>query len=113
MKKLGAKVVGISGDSVVGLGAFKQVNDLNFPMISDSDGKIAKQFGVPLRDGGSLERTIAEQVMTFIRGVTASRWTFIIGKDGKIIHKDVKARARQDSKNTLAVLKGMTPAEGE
>ena len=98
---------------MVGLGAFKKVNDLNFPMISDSDGKIAKQFGVPLRDGGSLERTIEEQVMTFIRGVTASRWTFVIGKDGKIIHKDMKARARQDSKNTLEVLKGMTQAEGE
>ena len=36
-----------------------------------------------------------------IRGVTAKRWTFVIGKDGKIIYMNDKVNAAEDSKAIL------------
>lgn len=49
--------------------------NLDYPILSDTDKKVAKEYGV-LRPDGSV----------------AQRWTYIIGKDGKIlsIDKEVK-----------------------
>src|SRR5690554_4007695 len=38
LKEMGAEVVGVSGDSVENLGIFKQLNNLNFPLLSDTEG---------------------------------------------------------------------------
>ena len=35
------------------------------------------------------------------RGVSAARWTFIIGKDGKIAYKNTMVKAAEDSKAVL------------
>jgi len=48
--------------------AFIEKNKLPFPLVVDTDGAVAKAFGVPPLNGGEL----------------ASRHTFLIGKDGKI-----------------------------
>ena len=56
LHELDAIVVGVSGDSVNNLKLFKQANQLNFTLLSDVDGSIARLFGVPIRDGGSIER---------------------------------------------------------
>lgn len=100
-----AIVVGVSGDSVKGLSLFKEAHDLNFPLLSDPNGTIAKLFGVPTRDGGSLEREINGETHTLFRNLTTSRWTFIIGKDGKVIYKNEEVNAREDTATVLAVLK--------
>ncbi|MDQ8184349.1 peroxiredoxin [Pelagicoccus sp. SDUM812002] len=100
-----AIVVGISGDSVKGLSLFKEANNLNFPLLSDPNGTIAQLFGVPTREGGSLEREINGDMHTFFRNLTTSRWTFIIGKDGKVIYKNEEVDAREDTSTVLAVLK--------
>lgn len=44
-------VVGVSGDRVGNLKAFKAANRLNFPLLADSSGAVAKAFGVPVGDG--------------------------------------------------------------
>jgi peroxiredoxin Q/BCP len=37
------------------------------------------------------------------RGVTASRWTFVIGLDGKILHKNTNVNAAKDSEAVLQI----------
>lgn len=100
-----AIVVGVSGDSVNGLALFKQAHNLNFPLLSDPNGSLATLFGVPTRAGGSLEREVGGDIHTFFRGLTTSRWTFIIGKDGTVIYKNDEVNAREDTANVLEVLK--------
>ncbi|MCK4748192.1 MAG: peroxiredoxin, partial [Bacteroidales bacterium] len=43
-KLLNASIVGISGDEFENLGKFKEHHNLNFTLLSDPDGKIAKIF---------------------------------------------------------------------
>ena len=103
-EELNTTVVGISGDSVQNLKWFKQSNNLNFTLLADPDGSIAKSFGVPLRDGGEIVRTIDGKEVKLVRGVTAARWTFIIDKTGAIIYKDTDVNAAKDSSEVLAFL---------
>jgi peroxiredoxin Q/BCP len=98
-------ILGVSGDSVRNHQLFKKVHELNFPLLADEDGAVAKAFGVPLGKGGSIERSIEGKLETLTRGVTAKRWTFVIGKDGKIAHKNTKVNAAGDSKSILQFLK--------
>jgi peroxiredoxin Q/BCP len=106
MKKLadkGVQVVGVSGDSVKNHRVFKKYHRLNFSLLADEDGAIAKKYGVPLRAGGSFKTNDADgNPVILTRGVTATRWTFIIGKDGRIAYKDTKVKAAEDSKKILA-----------
>ena len=48
--RLGAEVVGISGDEHENLKQFKEFHNLNFTLLSDTDGKIAEMLGVPTKD---------------------------------------------------------------
>ena len=100
-----AVVVGISGDNVEGLKLFKKAENLNFTLLSDESGEIAKSFGVPLRDGGKITREIEGQSYDLVRGVSASRWTFIIDKKGNIVYKNEQVDAAKDAEAVLAFLK--------
>ena len=100
-------VLGVSGDSVRTHQLFKKVHELNFPLLADEDGAVAKAFGVPLGKGGAIERKIDGKLETLVRGVTAKRWTFVIGKDGKIAHKNTKVNAAKDSKSILQVVNSL------
>lgn len=95
----GIVVVGISGDSVVTHGLFKKAEKLNFTLLADEDGAIAKKFGVPLSKGGIVRIKDANGMpLALTREVTAARWTFIIGLDGKILYKNTKVDPAADSK---------------
>ena len=61
-------VVGVSTDSVESHERFASNNELTFPLLSDADGKTAKAYGV-MRESGRAERA-----------------TFLIGKDGSVLH---------------------------
>ena len=63
------KVVGVSFDNTESHQKFIEKYSLNFPLIADTDGKIAQAFGVKMKD-----RNMARRV------------SFLIGKDGKIAH---------------------------
>jgi len=100
-----AVVVGVSGDVPAGLKVFQKSHDLNFTLLADYDGKVANLFGVPTREGGSIEREFEGKAVTLERGITASRWTFVIGKDGKIKDANTKVNAAEDSAHVLGLLK--------
>ena len=102
--KLNTAVVGVSGDAVQNLAWFKTVNNLNFPLLADPDGTIAKAFGVPFKEGAEIVRTVNGKEETLVRGVTSSRWTFIIGKNGTILYKDTDVKAAEDSETVLTFL---------
>ena len=55
-KKLGIEVVGISEDQPANLSLFKKAENINFTLLSDSTGKIAEIFGVPIEKVGIIER---------------------------------------------------------
>jgi peroxiredoxin Q/BCP len=101
----GVEVLGISGDSVKNHQIFKKVHNLNFALLADENGGVAKRFGVPIRAGGDFKAKDADgQEVVLKRGVTIARWTFVIGADGKIAYKNTKVNAAEDSKQVLEVI---------
>jgi len=98
-------VVGISGDKIENLRLFRQAENLNFTLLSDEKGDIAKAFGVPVGEGGAIKRTLAGSEHELVRGVTTKRWTFIIGKDRNIIYKNDSVNAEKDSEEVLNFIK--------
>ncbi len=104
LAKHGVEVVGVSGDEPKNLQLFKQDQHLNFTLLADYDGTIAKKFGVPLSAGGEIQREFDGTSYVLKRGVTAKRWTFLIDKQGKIVWKDTQVNAAEDSKSILAAV---------
>jgi peroxiredoxin Q/BCP len=113
LTEMGAEVVGVSGDTPEGLAMFKHVHGLNFTLLADTDGAVAKAFGVPLRDGGAIQRNVDGKEVTLNRGVTASRWTFAIGLDGRVAYANTKVKAAQDSKDVIEFVKSLLPKDEE
>ena len=70
--------------------------NLNFTLLSDTKGEVAEAFGVPTRTGGKIQRTVGGKAVTLVRENTASRWTFVIDKKGKIIYKNSKVNPTKD-----------------
>ena len=101
---LGVEIVGVSGDTAATQGLFKKEHKLGYTLLGDDKGAVAKAFGVPLRKGGTIKKKVGGREVELIRGVTPSRWTFVIGKDGRIAYKSTKVKAAQDSKMILAVI---------
>lgn len=74
---LGAQVVGVSLDDAASHQAFAQTQRLNFPLLVDEDGKVARSYGA----------------LTNLAIVKfAKRHTFLIDPDGRIakIYRDVE-----------------------
>jgi thioredoxin-dependent peroxiredoxin len=42
-----------------------------------------------------------------VRSVTAQRWTFVIGKDGKIAAKNTKVNAAEDSQAIIKMVEDL------
>jgi len=96
----GVEVVGVSGDSVANHQIFKKDRSLNFALLADETGEVAQKFGVPVEVGVKTAKvkTSDGQEISLTRSATAKRWTFIIGKDGKIAYKNTMVAAAEDSK---------------
>ena len=73
-------------------------------MLSDSSGKIAKLFGVPTKNGGSITKEINGENFLFTRGTTAERWTFILNNKQEIIYKNAQVNAVNDSQTVKQVI---------
>jgi peroxiredoxin Q/BCP len=69
LKKDNVQVIGVSFDSGESHRKFIAKHDLNFPLIADTDGKIADAYGVRMA-GKDMDRRVS----------------FLIGRDGKIAH---------------------------
>jgi peroxiredoxin Q/BCP len=70
LKKEKVEVVGVSFDSSESHQKFIAKHNLNFPLLADTDGKIADAYGVRREPGKNIAR----------------RASFLIGLDGKISH---------------------------
>jgi len=73
LKKLGAKVFGISPDDVASHAKFKSKYKLNFPLLADPDHQVAEKFGA-----------WREKNMYGKKKMGIVRSTFLIGPDGLI-----------------------------
>jgi peroxiredoxin Q/BCP len=69
LQKNDVEVVGVSFDNAESHKGFIAKHNLNFPLLADTEGKIADAFGVRMPDKAR-----------------ARRVSFLIGKDGKILH---------------------------
>jgi peroxiredoxin Q/BCP len=96
----GVEVVGVSGDAVKTHQLFKKAQQLNFTLLADEDGSLARQFGVPVGAGAEVKAKDADGLpVTLKRAVTAARWTFVIGKDGRVVYRNTKVDPAKDSKD--------------
>lgn len=80
-------VYGISLDSVSEQARFAQEHELGFPLLSDPDGSGAAKYEVPL-----------------IRGLYASRATFVIDPTGVVRHIDHEVRVDTHGEDLLALI---------
>jgi peroxiredoxin Q/BCP len=69
LAELGARPVGISTDSVPRQKQFADLNHLDYPLLSDADGTVARIFGVKRRFGP----------------LPVQRKTFVIGADRRVV----------------------------
>ncbi len=76
-------VLGVSMDPREMHEEFTEKEHLNFPLLVDTNGEICRSYGVPVEDHW------------------AKRWTFLIGKDGKILKAYHKVDARTHSGELL------------
>ncbi len=102
---LDVEVIGISADPVNNLKLFRDAHNLNFTLLSDVNGFIARQFGVPVGKGGAFQTTIQGKEVILNRPYTFARWTFILGKDGKVLYKDTQVDAPNDSRKAIESLR--------
>jgi thioredoxin-dependent peroxiredoxin len=111
LKEQGVEVVGVSGDSITTHRLFKSAQKLNFTLLADEDGAIARKFGVPVGPGGKMKANNADGNMVEInRTVTAARWTFVVAKDGTVAYKNTKVVPANDAKR---IIEFIANAEGK
>lgn len=96
----GVEVVGVSGDSVQTHELFHKAQKLNFTLLADEEGIVAKKFGVPFTaKGATVKAKDADgKAIEFERKGTAARWTFVVGKDGTIVYKNTKVTPADDAR---------------
>ncbi len=82
-KKLGAKVYGVSTDSVKSHGKFAEKFHLTFPILADEKKEVVEAYGV-----WGLKKFMGREYMGTMRT------SFLIGPDGKIkkIYENVKTK---------------------
>ena len=92
LKKDNVEVIGVSFDSGESHQKFISKYNLNFPLLADTDGKIADAYGVRMA-GKNMARRVS----------------FLIGKDGKIAHVTDNPKAEvhlEEMKDAVAKLAG-------
>lgn len=93
LKKKKAVVLGVSKDSVALHGKFRDKHELNFPLLSDEDGKVCEAYGV-----------WQEKSMYGKKYMGIARTTFIISGTGKILHVFEKVKVKGHTEEVLKVL---------
>jgi peroxiredoxin Q/BCP len=106
---LDVEVLGISADPVNNLKLFREAHHLNFTLLSDVNGCIARLFGVPISKGGTFKTVIDGKEVVLKRPHTFARWTFLLDKDGKILYKDTAVDASHDSQKAITFLRSLKP----
>ena len=95
-KKLKAQVVGVSKDSVARHDKFKAKYKLNFPLVSDEDGKICEKYG-----------TWVEKSLYGRKYMGIERATFLIDKTGTVAHVWHKVKVPGHVEDVLQAVKAL------
>ena len=85
MKKFNVAYFTASCDTEKTNKEFAESLKLDYPILSDPDGKVAKAYGIHT-------------------GRFSKRVTFVIGKGGKLLHVDDKVKAGSHGKDVVALL---------
>lgn len=90
LKKLGAVVLGVSGDSIQSHQKFRHKYRLNFPLLADEDHRVAERFGAWREKNMYGKKTLGIQRSTFLidpQGKVAKVWkqVKVDGHDEKVI----------------------------
>ncbi|MGH9447903.1 MAG: thioredoxin-dependent thiol peroxidase [Terriglobia bacterium] len=93
LEKAGARVVGVSGDSVEDLQKFRDKYNLNFPLLSDASHSMLEAYGV-----------WQEKTMYGRKSMGIVRTTYVIGRNGKVTHAFPRVKADGHIHEVLAVL---------
>ena len=83
LNKVGAQVLGVSVDTFFALKAWKDAEKLNFPLLSDFNKTVIRQYGVVNPD------------MIGLKDI-AKRAVFVIDKNGVVKHSEVLEDARNE-----------------
>ena len=94
LKKLGVEVLGVSIDSSKRLAKFEEKDELNFTLLADENHALADKYGV-----WGLKKFMGKEYM----GI--KRMTFIIGKDGKLIHIMEKVKTKSHHQDVISTIK--------
>ena len=96
LARRGAAVLGVSTQGEDSHRAFTAKHSLNFPLLADRDGKVARAYGV--MGGGGLASKLKAAL-----GL-ADRVTFVIDADGRIAHVIGKPDVSRHAEEVLALL---------
>ena len=96
IKRLGAQVVGISGDTPASHQKFTVNHALNFPLLADVDNAVGKRYGV-----------YKKKSLYGREFIGIERTTFIIGRDSTIRKVFPKVKVAGHTDEVLAALKGL------
>jgi len=96
IKKLGAQVVGISGDSTDSHGKFIAKHHLNFPLLADPGNKVCKLYGVY-----QMKSLYGREFMGIVRT------TFIIDKAGVVRRVFPKVKVNGHTEEVIEALKAI------
>jgi peroxiredoxin Q/BCP len=86
----GVTVIGVSMDKPEDQKAFKAKYKLPFTLVADEKGEVVKQFGVPM-----------------VRLGFASRQSFLVDKNGKIVWRDLEASTDKQAEDVLKAVDGL------
>ena len=97
LEKYDAVALGISPDPVERLKKFEDKHDLNFTLLSDEDHAIAEKYGV-----WGLKKFMGREFMGILRT------TFIIDKQGRLVHIMDKVKTKTHHDDVVEILKGLS-----
>lgn len=93
---LGAKVFGISADSVESHGKFRDKFQLNFPLLADVDHKVAEKYGA-----------WREKNMYGKKSMGIQRSTYLIDASGKVVKVWKRVNVDGHDEQVLAAIKAL------
>jgi thioredoxin-dependent peroxiredoxin len=100
LARLGAKIFGISTDDLDSHARFRQKFDLNFPLLADTEHKVAEQYGA-----------WREKVRFGKTSMGVQRSTFLIDADGTIRRAWTNVKVEGHDEEVLEAVKGLAERE--
>lgn len=93
LQKLGATVLGVSADDLASHGKFREKYQLNFPLLSDPEHKVAEKYGA-----------WREKNMYGKKSMGIQRSTFLIDAEGKVAKVWPRVQVDGHDEQVLAAL---------